>query len=95
MGTALEDHYARHEFEVERRGLTNNEAEFDQVAPEKINPYAVGHLINHPPPDMPANCLMIDFDLPYSFFPSHLSRYIPYINYRDEERGGMGGGSGR
>ncbi len=95
LGTSLEDHYARFMFEVERRGLTNNDAEYVCVAPDKLNPYAVGHMINHPPPDTPANCLLIDFDLPYSFFPSHLARYIPYINYRTEERGGYGGGSGR
>jgi hypothetical protein len=59
-----------------------------------INPYAVGHIINHPPPDTPANTVMIDFDLPYSFFPSSFARYIPYIKYRDEPKGqGRGHGS--
>jgi hypothetical protein len=28
-----------------------------QVAPELVNPYAIGHLINHPPPDVPANVI--------------------------------------
>ena len=51
-----------------------------------INPYALGHMINHPPPDTPANCLLIDFDLPYVFFPSLFTRYIPYINYREEQK---------
>jgi hypothetical protein len=26
---------------------------------------------------------MVDFDLPYTFFPSSYARYIPYIKYRD------------
>lgn len=49
-----------------------------------MNPYALGHLINHPPPDVPANVSFIDFDLPYTFFPTTYARYIPYINYREE-----------
>ena len=55
-----------------------------QVPPESLNPYALGHLINHPPPDTPANVQLIDFDLPYTFFPSSYARYIPYIKYREE-----------
>ena len=55
------------------------------VPPDDINPFAVGHMINHPPPDVEANVKLIDFDLPYSFFPSIYSRYIPYIKGRDEE----------
>lgn len=55
-----------------------------QVAPEFLNPYALGHLINHPPPDIAANVSLIDFDLPYTFFPSIYSRYLPYIKYREE-----------
>lgn len=51
-----------------------------------INPYALGHKINHPPPDIPANIALIDFDLPYTFFPSSQSRYIPYIKYRSEPK---------
>ena len=49
-----------------------------------MNPYALGHLINHPPPETPANVSFIDFDLPYTFFPSAYARYIPYIKYREE-----------
>jgi hypothetical protein len=51
-----------------------------------INPYALGHKINHPPPETPANVSLIDFDLPYTFFPSAYSRYIPYIKYRMEPK---------
>lgn len=59
-----------------------------QVPPTFFNPYALGHLINHPPPDMPANISLIDFDLPYTFFPSAYTRYIPYIKYREEPKKG-------
>lgn len=55
-----------------------------QVPPEYLNPYALGHFVNHPPPDQAANIQLIDFDLPYTFFPSSYSRYIPYIKYREE-----------
>ena len=58
------------------------------MPPEDINPYAVGHIINHPPPDIPANVKLLDFDLPYSFFPSAYARYIPYIKYRAEDSRG-------
>ena len=42
----------------------------------------MGHLINHPPPDYPANVKLLDFDLPFTFFPSTYARYVPYLNYR-------------
>jgi hypothetical protein len=67
----------------EKRG-NDTFAKIIQVPPEYLNPYALGHLVNHPPPDQPANISLIDFDLPYSFFPINYSRYIPYIKYREE-----------
>jgi hypothetical protein len=48
-----------------------------------INPFSVGHIINHPPPDISANVKFVDFDLPYTFFPSYLGKYLPYINCRE------------
>lgn len=57
------------------------------MPPQDINPYAVGHIINHPPPDFSANVKLIDFDLPFSFFPSAYARYIPYLNYRSRVPG--------
>ena len=50
-----------------------------------INPFAVGHFVNHPPPDQAANVKFIDFDLPYTFFPSYMGRYLPYINRREHD----------
>lgn len=66
------------------RGET--ELTYVKASAKDMNPYAVGHLINHPPPDTAANVKLIDFDLPYSFFPSFFSRYIPYINLREFEQ---------
>ena len=66
----------------ELRGL-NPEDNLIRVKPEFINPYAVGHIINHPPPDTPANVKLIDFDMPYTFFPSYMARYMPVIDRHD------------
>ena len=55
-----------------------------RISPEKINPYAVGHLINHPPPDTPANVKLIDFDLPITFFPSYMSKYFPILKRHED-----------
>jgi len=48
----------------------DTEQKYVEVPAKDINPYAVGHYINHPPPDTEANVKLLDFDLPYSFFPS-------------------------
>ena len=81
-GISFEDHYTSFKEMAEFRG--EPEKELVEVPPEDINPYAVGHIINHPPPDFSANVKLIDFDLPFNFFPSAYSRYIPYINYRSK-----------
>jgi len=57
-------------------------AELVEVPPQDLNPYAVGHIVNHPPPDVSANVKLIDFDLPFNFFPSAYARYVPYIKFR-------------
>jgi hypothetical protein len=54
-----------------------------RVSGDFINPFAMGHLLNHPPPDTSANVKFIDLDLPYTFFPSYLGKYLPYINNRE------------
>ena len=54
------------------------------IYPDKMNPFAVGHLINHPPPDTPANVKLMDFDMPATFFPSYMARYMPYLDSHDE-----------
>jgi hypothetical protein len=67
-GTSYEDHYNEWAIQCQLRG--DSESKYVEVPAKDINPYAVGHYINHPPPDTEANVKLIDFDLPYSFFPS-------------------------
>ena len=81
-GTSYEEFYENFMFQAELRG--EDDASFIKVPADDINPYAVGHLINHPPPDIPVNAKLLDFDLPYTFFPSTYARYIPYIVRREE-----------
>ncbi len=49
-----------------------------------FNPYAHGHMINHPPPNVAANVKFIDIEIPYTFYPVDFQRYIPYIFSTDE-----------
>lgn len=65
---------------LERRDRTKKEAPIE-VLPQQVNPYAVGHLINHPPPGVPPNACLIDFEIPESFFPSFLLKHFPYMRY--------------
>ena len=84
-GISFEDHYQEFKFHAEMRGKPD--AELVEVPASDLNPYAVGHFVNHPPPDYSANVKLIDFDLPYTFFPSTYARYIPYIKYRNNLQG--------
>jgi hypothetical protein len=84
-GSNFLDYFENFLMQMEKRGNDTN-MKIVQVEPEKINPYALGHFINHPPPDTSANVSLIDFDLPYTFFPSSYSRYFPYIKYREEPK---------
>ena len=79
------DYLENLEFQTELRGLENSGKEIIKASAEMINPFAVGHFVNHPPPDQPANVKFVDFDLPYTFFPSYMGRYLPYINSREYE----------
>ena len=85
-GTSYEEFYENFMFQAELRG--EDDASFVKVPADDINPYALGHLINHPPPDIPVNAKLLDFDLPYTFFPSTYARYIPYIVRREEVQQG-------
>ena len=46
----------------------------------RINPYAIGHKINHPPPDVSENVSFVDFDIPYTWYPYEYFRHLPYID---------------
>ncbi|CAG9326858.1 unnamed protein product [Blepharisma stoltei] len=54
-----------------------------EIRPDMLNPYALGHMINHPPPNTSPNVGFIDLEVPYAFFPSFLMRYFPYMIYSE------------
>ena len=82
-GSNFQDYYENFMMQLEKRG-NDTFTKMIQVPPTFLNPLALGHLINHPPPDTPANVALLDMDLPYTFFPSSYAQYIPYIKYREE-----------
>jgi len=92
-GSSYQEHYESFEFHSELRG--DSDAQLTEVPASMINPYAVGHLVNHPPPDTPPNILLVDFDLPYTFFPTSFARYIPYVKFRQEPKGKATGHANR
>ena len=49
---------------------------------EALNPYALGHVINHPPPDVSSNVLFVDFNIPFNWFPSNFWKFLPYVQTR-------------
>lgn len=56
-----------------------------EVYPYMLNPYAVGHMINHPPAGSLANVCFLDIPVPQNFFPPFLLRYFPYMQFSPEE----------
>ena len=52
----------------------------EEIDPEFLNPYAIGHKINHPPPGVSENVILIDFDVPYTWFPSEYRMHLPYAD---------------
>lgn len=46
-----------------------------------INPFALGHKANHPPFGSGPNVVLVDFDVPRTFFPQAYCHYLPYIEY--------------
>ena len=61
--------------------MKNVNNQITEVYGEYVNPYAHGHKINHPPPNTQVNVTFIDCLIPYTFFPQHYLRYLPYIKY--------------
>lgn len=57
-----------------------------EIRPEMLNPYALGHMINHPPINTSPNVGFLDLEIPTSFFPSFLMRYFPYMSYCEETK---------
>ena len=88
QGSNFVDHIEKHNFLLDQRGIVTN-TKMLTVNSEMLNPFAVGHIVNHPPPDVAANVKLVDFDLPYTFFPTYMGRYIPYINAQSTDTTGQ------
>ena len=58
--------------------------QFKLIDPKFINPYALGYKINHPPPNTPANVVLLDLVIPNHFFPVNFMKYMPYIKYSND-----------
>ena len=78
MNKSLLEHQMSYESFKDKNGIGNTP--FEEIEPEFLNPYAIGHKINHPPPDISENVWFIDFDIPYTWFPSEYLRHLPYID---------------
>ena len=71
--------------EYKQNTLANNQKlNYIDIPLYKTNNLALGHLINHPPPDTEANVTFIDFNIPANFFPSYFLRYMPNVRYSNE-----------
>ncbi len=57
---------------------------FKEVDSEVINPFALGHKINHPPPDLPPNVIFLDLVIPNYFFHGDFLRFLPYIKFAND-----------
>lgn len=52
-------------------------AGYELIKGEDINPYAVGHKINHTPRDKTTNVCLIDIFIPNNFFPYEIMKFWP------------------
>lgn len=77
LNFSLRELKKKHSFNLEH---VSDDYPFEMIDPEYVNPYAIGHKINHPPPSISENVSFIDFDIPYTWFPSEYMRHIPYID---------------
>ena len=41
-------------------------------------------MINHPPPDVPANVVFLDVIVPDQFFSQDYMKYLPYMKYAND-----------
>mmetsp|Transcript_9820 Transcript_9820/g.14643 ORF Transcript_9820/g.14643 Transcript_9820/m.14643 type:complete len:437 (-) Transcript_9820:29-1339(-) len=79
LGYSLEDYLIK----LERSGRSKP----IEVDSEKINPYALGHKINHTPPGTAPNVCLLDLEVDKDFLPGYLMRYFPYMEYSSPPRG--------
>jgi hypothetical protein len=83
FGENINEYIENIQIQIELRGMKYDSI-LTKIRAEKLNPYALGHIVNHPPPDTPANIKLIDFDMPITFFPSYMSRYFPSIKRHED-----------
>ena len=57
-----------------------------QVGGDLINPYALGHMINHCPPDVVPNVILLDLYIPQFFFSENYLKFLPNIKVQNEGR---------
>lgn len=57
-----------------------------EVDSHRINPYGIGHLINHPPNNRPPNVCFLELEIPKEFFPGYLLKYFPYMDYDETQK---------
>ena len=63
---------------------TNSNLSYKELPLYKNNHLALGHKINHCPPDIPANVKIIDFYVSSNFFPKTFFRYMPNIKHSED-----------
>ena len=49
-----------------------------------VNPFALGHKINHPPKGFGANVVLLDLLIPNHFFTIDYLRYLPNVKFSIE-----------
>lgn len=57
-----------------------------EVDSHQINPYGIGHLINHPPSDRAPNVCFIELEIPKEIFPGYLLKYLPYMHFDETQK---------
>lgn len=75
----LDEFMKKKSYLQQRFQISDNVLNYINIPMYLTNPLALGHLINHPPPDLKANVKFIDFFVPINFFPRVFCRYFPNI----------------
>lgn len=76
-GMSLSEFEKDEQLAIELTGI--REIIYKLIPIKYLNPVALGHRINHAPPDLSPNVKFIDIDIPFTFFPNDFLRYLPNI----------------
>jgi hypothetical protein len=57
-----------------------------EVDSHQVNPYGIGHLINHPPANRAPNVCFLELEIPKQFFSGYLLKYFPYMYYDETQK---------